>query len=315
MEKPIFIVGLHRTGSTLWHNIVAMSPEICRLTEIRFLAPRWWQKDVAYLIRTRLGSLDTDAKVERMVEMFFSRMGYPGLEGAYWRFENYEHIVDDPEFRRNFTTRIKKSDRSLGSIFKALIDEITRAAGKTRPCVKFPLDVGHVPQLLAWYPDCKVMHITRDPRAMATSRTNDPSGTAIRAGRHAYLSSGIRKAAILIAVMQYVWSSRLHVGYQSLPNYKLFRYEDLLYNPEEVIRDLCSFLELEFSPEMLQPQKGRHEHQPSSITGKRQKEFDREAAWRWRNVISRSDACMIGLLTKRSMQRLAYHPAKYLTGS
>lgn len=312
MRKPIFIVGLHRTGSTLWHNIVSINPEICRLPEIRFLAPRWWHNDVVYFIRTRVGSLDSDANVERMVEMFFSRRNYPGLGGAYWRFENYEHIVNDQGFKKAFLDRLLRSDRSPASVFRALVEEIALADGKAGSCVKFPLDVSHIPKLFEWYPECKVMHIIRDPRAMAVSKTNDPYGTAIRAGRHSQLAYWTRKSAMLFATFQYVWASRLHVSYQRLPNYRLFRYEDLLHDPEATIRELCSFLELDFSPEMLQPQKGRHEHQASSITGKKRKDFDREAAWRWKKVISNGDARLIEMLTKRSMERFAYSPAKYL---
>jgi len=315
MEKPIFVVGLHRTGSTLWHNIIAMNPEICRLTEIRFLAPRWWHKDVAYFIRTQVGDLSLDANVERMIDMFFSKEMYPGLEGAYWRFKGYEHVVDDKEFREGFKKRVLNSDRSLGSIFKALVEEITFAIGKKRACVKFPLDLNNVPKLFEWYPECKVMHITRDPRAMATSKMNDPSGTAVRVARYPYLSSGIRKGAMLFAITQYIWSSRLHVAYKGLTGYKLFRYEDLLCEPEKVIRELCSFLELDFSPNMLQPQKGKHEHQPSSITGKRRKGFDREAVWRWKTVMSPFSAALVGLITKRSMERFGYDPSNYLTSS
>lgn len=311
MEKPIFIVGLHRTGSTLWHNIIAMSPQVCRMTEIRFLAPRWWHKDVAYFIRTHVGRLDLDENIERMCEMFFSRKPYPGLEGSYWRFENFEHVVDDPDFRRKFIKRIKESDRNLGSIFKTLVEEIPRAERKSRPCVKFPVDLNYVPKLLEWYPDCKVMHITRDPRALAMSKTNDPSGTAMRVSKHPYFSSQIRKAALIFAAIQYVWSSRLHVGYVGLRNYRLFRYEDLLYNTEQVIREVCNFLELDYSSEMLNPEKGKHEHQRSSITGRQQKHFDREAVWRWRDVMPSTDARLVEWLTKTSMRRLGYDASKY----
>lgn len=311
MESPIFIVGLHRTGSTLWHNIISMSPVVCRLTEIRFLAPRWWHKDVVHFIREQVGSLDVDTNVERMVEMFFSRKSFSGLEGAYWRFENYENIVDDLEFRKDFANRIKNSDRSLGSVFKALVEELARATGKSRSCVKFPVDINFIPKLFEWYPRCKIMHITRDPRAIAVSRTNDPSGTALRARRHPYLSLVIRKAAMLFSAFQYEWSSRIHEASRSLDGYKLYRYEDLLYDPERVIRDLCEFLNLEFVDGMLQPQIGVHEHQPSSITGSKRKELDKEAAWRWQKVIASSDNRLITMLTRRAMERLEYHPGRY----
>jgi hypothetical protein len=59
---------------------------------------------------------------------------------------------------------------------------------------------------------------------------------------------------------------------------------------------------------MLDPQKGRHEHQPSSLTGKQQKAFDASAAVRWQAVISPLDKWIITVLTKQSMKRLQYDP-------
>ena len=66
----------------------------------------------------------------------------------------------------------------------------------------------------------------------------------------------------------------MHLQLECLNNYRLFRYEDLLADPERVLRELCDFIETDFTEEMLEPQKGRHEHQPSSLTGKQQKAFD-----------------------------------------
>jgi hypothetical protein len=63
---------------------------------------------------------------------------------------------------------------------------------------------------------------------------------------------------------------------------------------------------------MLEPQKGRHEHQPSSLTGKQQKAFDASAAVRWQAVISRFEKWIITVLTKQSMKSLDYDPKTHL---
>jgi hypothetical protein len=74
---------------------------------------------------------------------------------------------------------------------------------------------------------------------------------------------------------------------------------------------LCTFIEVDFTEAMLEPQSGRHDHQPSSLTGKRRKSCDREAAIRWRRVISPLDDLIISGLTKRSMRALGYDPARH----
>src|SRR4030095_469832 len=139
----------------------------------------------------------------------FSRTCPSGLDGAFWRFENLG-VVEEPELAAKISRRIKKSNRSLGEIFRAFVEEITECSGCTRACVKFPVDVGHIPALVEWYPECKIVHLTRDPRAIALSKTNDPSGTALRVQKHPRLVWLIRKAMILFEIVQYRWTARLH---------------------------------------------------------------------------------------------------------
>ena len=309
MNDPIFIVGSHRAGSTLWHNVIAICPGIMRLTETRFLGPAR-QRDFRYFLKTQIGDLSNNETVERMVDLCFSKSSPPGLEGAFWRFENIE-AIKDPRLKKEITRRIKESDRSFGVIARILIEEITRFSGCERACIKFPVDIGHIPELLSWFPHCRIVHITRDPRAMAMSKTNDPSGTALRVLKHPRLAWLIRKLNVCLVINHYRQAARVHRQFQRLSNYRLFRYEDLLAAPEKTLRNLCQFIEVDFTEDLLHPEKGIHEHQPSSLTGKQQKAFDASAAVRWQSVISAFDKSLITVLTKRSMRILGYDPATH----
>jgi hypothetical protein len=309
MQSPIFIVGPHRSGSTLWHNLVATRPGILRLTETRFLGASR-QRDFKFFLQTQARDLSTDADIQSMVELCFSRKNVPGLEGAFWRFEGIA-AADNPEMKKEIARRIKNSDRSLGAIAGIIIEELVRFSGKTRACVKFPLEPCYLSELIAWFPDCRIMHITRDPRAMAMSKSNDPYGTAIRVWEHPRLAWFIRKFMVFFVIAQYRASARLHGRFEGSKNYHLFRYEDLLAEPGRILREVCDFVGCEFTPDMLEPEKGSHEHQPSSLTGKRQKEFEPKAAVRWQTVISPVDRWMITNMTRSSMRTLGYHPATH----
>jgi hypothetical protein len=308
-RSPIFVVGPHRAGSTLWHNLIAMSPGIMRLAEPRFLGPPR-QRDFQFFLRTQARDLSSDEDIEKMVELCFSKKPIPGLEGAFWRFEGIE-AAKDPQLKHKIMRRIKESDRTLGAIARIIIDEITAFSGCDRACVKFPVDISHIPELIEWFPDGKVVHITRDPRALAVSKSNDPSGTAIKVLEHPRLAWLIRKGMVWLTVSQYRLTAQIHCRFSNLPNYRLFRYEDLLADPHTTLKELCDFIEAEFSADMLEPQKGRHEHQPSSLTGKRQKGFDPEAAIRWRKAISKLDNLIISCLTQGSMRKLGYNPRRH----
>jgi len=307
MNDPIFIIGPHRSGSTLWFNLVATRLGILRLAEPRFMGARR-QRDFRFFLKTQARDLSTEANIEKMVELCLSKKNRPGLECAFWRFENVS-AVDNPELKKEVVRRIINSDRSVCAIAKIFIEELVRFSGKTRACVKFPVDVRYIPELISWYPDCRILHITRDPRAMATSKLNDPFGTAMRVWEHPRLAWLIRKITVFFVIAQYRASARYHRRFEGLKNYRLFRYEDLLAQPEKTLRELCAFTGCEFTADILQPEKGEHEHQPSSLTGNRHKEFDSKAAVRWQAVIPSMDRWTINCLTRGSMRALGYNPA------
>jgi hypothetical protein len=309
MNGPIFIIGPHRSASTLWFNLIASRAGILRLAEPRFMGARR-QRDFRFFLKTQARDLSTEADIERLVEVCFSRKNRPGLECAFWRFEGVP-VADNTELKKEIARRLINSDRSIGAIARIFIEEMVRFSGKTRACVKFPVDVRYIPELIAWFPDCRILHITRDPRAMATSKLNDPFGTAMRVWEHPRLAWLIRKITVWFVVAQYRASARYHRRFEGLKNYRLFRYEDLLAEPEKTLRDLCAFTGCEFTPDMMEPENGEHEHQPSSLTGKRQKEFDRQAAVRWQKVIPRVDCWAVNFLTKGSMRILGYDPASH----
>jgi hypothetical protein len=173
------------------------------------------------------------------------------------------------------------------------------------------VDVGHIPELLRWFPDCRIVHITRDPRAMAMSKTNDPSGTALKVLAHPKLAWLIRRLSLWFVIAEYRQAARIHRRFQGVSNYKLFRYEDLLAEPDRTLTQLCEFVGAEFTEDLLHPEKGVHEHQPSSLTGKQQKAFDTSAAVRWQTVIPSFDRWLITALTKQSMDALGYDPATH----
>src|SRR5215510_925806 len=130
MRSPIFIVGPHRSGSTLWHNLVAMSPGILRLAEPRFLGPAR-QRDFKFFLNSQAADLSGDEDVDKMVELCFSKKGFPGIDSAFWRFEGLK-IAENPALQKAIADKIKASDRALGSICRIFIEEFTRFSGCDR---------------------------------------------------------------------------------------------------------------------------------------------------------------------------------------
>lgn len=103
---------------------------------------------------------------------------------------------------------------------------------------KTPRYIEDLPLLARLWPEAKFVHLVRDGREVALSYADVPFGP-----------STVAKAAAL-------WKDRVVRGMeQGRPlgphRYAELRYERLLANPQAEVEALCSFLDLDFNPAML----------------------------------------------------------------
>ncbi len=307
-EEPIFVVGLPRTGSTLLENILGRSPGVLELAEVLYLTP--WRKDFRYFLRKEVGDLSRDENLRKMVEIIFSEHGeIPGITGTFWRMRGGIKALGEDELKQRVFCSLSASDRSLASILRTLLREITEFNGHRRCVVAFPVYVNHLDELLSWFPQAKVIHMTRDPRAIAISKTNDPGGTAIYNQRFPYLKYFIRKIMIAFVVLQYVWASRVHARFQNHSNYLLVKYEDFVMEPTRILKQICEFVGIEYASNMLEQPENRT--QRSSVTGEVRTKADARAASKWKNVITPLEQFLVTLLCKRSMARFGFDPESH----
>lgn len=300
-NTPIFVIGLPRSGSTLWSNVIARHEDIALFTEMHFLNP--WHKDFRYLLR-QAGDLSHDRNVHRLIEMMFGEPLAVGLRrGPYfWRSirELRNAGLADALSRRLLNSR----NRDIGFVFRALIEEATCCRGKKRAAVKFPVYPAYMDQLSEWWPESRILHITRDPRSIAASKTNDPGGTAKLKNRYPLLRPILPFVGMSYAAFQYAWASRAHARMDGRPNYRLFMYEDLMSDPETTIRNLCEFCLLEYDDSMLHPEAG----QASSVTGQKSGGFDPSRMYGWRETLAPWQSKAIEHLSGPSMRRFGYKP-------
>ena len=80
-------------------------------------------------------------------------------------------------------------------------------------------------------------------------------------------------------------------------------------NPQEVIEDVCRFVEIEFSPSLIEQDNGRA--QASSVTGEKYRGINKETSSNWQKRITRMERAFVTMLTKRSMKRFGFDPSKY----
>lgn len=149
-------------------------------------------------------------------------------------------------FKRQEITEL--AARFVGDLFGAE----ARRRGKRHWCEKTPHNIlSPYPRLL--FPQCKVVHILRDPRDVIAS---------IASGEHEWGTKTVADAIRWTAEFYRRWLD-LAAAYQSDPNYFCIRFEGLVERPERTLRDLCRFLGVEYDPamcgvELNRPHIGRH---------------------------------------------------------
>ncbi len=287
LDRPIFIVGLHRTGSTLFKNALDRNSSLAMASDEMQLEGPWTRGFATRLARIR--EIDSADGLEQVMNLVWSA----ALPGSFWKDLRHSSLDRDA-----LKIRIGGSDRSTRSVVAILLDAYRRERNRPRVGVKYPLHISRIQRLQLWFPDCKILHLTRDPRAILASKLRDEA-TRRRKARGFGIGAVVHHATMAVFLADYAWSGRVHRRMHGSPSYRLIRYEDLVARPREVLEGVCSFAGLEFQEEMLDTV-----GKPSSHSGDRPRGFDGSSVARWRTTLNRFDRHWITAWTTRSRRVL-----------
>ena len=291
----VFIAGLPRTGSTLTHRILNRSPQVRLAGETHFLGtPGLLGRRIGYADRfAAAGDLSTDAGVERVVTAIYASRGK-----SFW--SRFASTVQRDEFERS----LREGDRSR----RALFDAAMRAFAQGRPVAgdKTPEHIYAVPTLLAWFPQARVVHTFRDPRAIYVSlRRKERAEKLSRAGYIARLAGPVFDlyASTSLAI-RWRRMARLHRRYAAeFPGrYTLQRFEDTLADPEGTVRRLCDFIGIAYDAAMLD----QVVHNSSYAPKRSGAGIDRSTAERWRQHLPKATGRWLSLLCGSELARFGY---------
>lgn len=223
-ERPIFIVGQERSGTTLLMAMLGCHPRIA-VPEVAW----WYPRFRAYL--HTYGDLADEGNLRILAsEMIF------GLMTPFWNMPvNPRTIVDEvvAELR----------ERSFAGVYAAMLERYARWAGKPRWGEKTPNNVFFVREILEDFPNAQILCVTRDGR--------DAAADAIRS------SFGPTNAFAAAQEWRFAQSTIQRLR-KALPDgaWLDVRYEALVRQPEATLRKTCGFLGEAFSPALLEFHRG-----------------------------------------------------------
>jgi hypothetical protein len=278
--EAIFIVGVNRSGTTLMRTILERSPQIAIARENHFLGHIRASEGARYYFR-RAGDLRDDATVRRIVELLyggeFARRSRWRELSPFWKWLIAEVPRDEVE------RQLLAAERTERGMFVAFLRIYADHMGKPIIGEKTPTHLDYVDTLLEWFPDGRVIHMLRDPRAVFVSDLRRRRGKLRRPYKWFARIPGLLPLVILVQTTV-VWraAARRQVVYaRRYPDrFRMVKFEDLVAHPDETLRATYQFLGVDM------PAGATEVKVVSAGFNRGEQGFDAGAATRWRDQIN-----------------------------
>lgn len=216
-QAPVFLFGVTRSGTTLLARMLDLHPNLSIYIESRYLH--------VVADRDPCEPLATDAAALEIL----GRVGDLEKEGVE---------------AASVLARFAATDRSPRSLFDAILRCRMEARGKRRYGEKTPSHFLRLDLLLDWYPSARLVFLRRDPRSIHASYKNSRD----------YLQDGwLDRTVVGRSLYWNLYQRVLREAKRRRPG-QLFevQLEELIGDPESILRSLCVFLGEPFDQRMLE---------------------------------------------------------------
>jgi hypothetical protein len=271
-RRPIFVIGVGRSGTTLLRLMLHHHPRIAIPYESHFI-PRY-QAELA-----SFGDLHDEANVLRLINKILD--------------EDIVKLWDHHFDPQRIMGRLR--EKSLAGVIDAIYTDYAEGHGKVRWGDKsYYLD--QLPIINSLFPDAQFIHIIRDGRDVAASilklSWGPPNLIAVAEWWNNHVWLGRRLGAIL-----------------GPERYFEIRYEDLVEDPAGKLGEICEFLKEEYSPAMLDYHKAAKsaipsewQHQHHNVDAPPQK----NRAYAWKREMDPIDVAVFGRYAGRVLAEVGY---------
>lgn len=215
----VFIVGRGRSGTTLLQNIIDCNENAVIARE---------SKIIIHLKNNYFGIEKFD---KQTIDKLIIDLYKDNFFSLFWKVDREKLTKDLKSYPANQLT--------FSSVCKIIYLHYTSFFNKKSIKIigdKNPAYSVFIPELLEVFPDAKFIHLVRDYRDNVVSNSK-----AFSEKSFGYLAYG-----------WFVFNKKIEEAKNSCPSkFYTLRYEDLVSSPKEKTIEICDFLNLEYSKEML----------------------------------------------------------------
>lgn len=293
-RKGLFLGGCPKSGTTLLQALLDNHPQLMVFPrETHYMDERDKYKALG----------DFQSKLCHLI----TRSSLRSVEQA-WRETSKEAVSQQPQFIYERFVQIAQSFVAqpwMNDSF--LLSETIRAYAVTlghnwQECMRWvektPSNVPYAEELFRLFPDAKLIHLLRDPRAVFASRRRlllDRYGAYTKAHR---------------LVREWNHSAR---QIERLRNYRdnclVIRYEDLVRDSRGVMERICRFAGIDFLPGLLEPTWAGSDWHGNSAYFNALNGIDKQPLDRWKKELSASEIWWVDIHCRAGMAAAGYEPA------
>ncbi|WP_214070820.1 sulfotransferase [Mucilaginibacter sp. dw_454] len=233
-HRPVFVCGVHRSGTTLVQNLLDGHPQLTVLpSEGTFYTN----------LELKLKRLPTNQWPQYLGTEWLRRLVNPINQPPYWLLGKTDEITSPYiDFARYVLAWWQQLSHAEGTqwphsaiilAYASCINKLTAAAWVD----KTPTNERFLNRIWAEFPEAKIVHVVREPIATLTSRKAMEPGVTLRnALRYLNISYQVAADTAIVNDLRFF----------------LLRYESLCDNPDETIRKLADFLNIDETPQLKQ---------------------------------------------------------------
>lgn len=274
-QRPIFIVGAPRSGTTMLRYMLSAHPRIYIPPESNFM--------------TRLLPLPPDAPLsrEQAVELFTAVRTYKVF------FRDWHGAKPDAAA---FVDALP--DRKPATLLHCLYAQYAQQHGAVRWGDKSPIYTSHVAELARLFPTAQFVHIVRDGRDVALSMLN-----AYQGRRFFYVD---------LCFATRSWQRRVRSARRAgqalgQDRYLELRYEQLTAVADPTLHTVCDFLGEPFDPAMLHPDRmADRQYHSKGVHAATRRPPNTRSVGRWRTEMSPADQRLFEAMAGDFLAELGY---------